>query len=162
MYALGIRAAQGIIVEPNSDRLWFSEHGTLQGDEINILQSGGNYGWPNVTTGGYRTEDYQPQEVPDAVFIDPIHYWQQTVAPTGITFYTGTEFPEWYGNLIVPGLSRGSLWRISLDDTKVTAVEELFTDDHVRLRKAEMSPDGKLYLLTDEDNGRIFEVMRNQ
>ena len=65
-----------------------------------------------------------------------------------------------YQNNIVPGLSRGSLWRITLDGTIVKTVEELFTDDHIRLRKAAMSPDGKLYLLTDEDNGRIFEVVR--
>ncbi len=162
IYASGIRAAQGITVEPNTGKIWFSEHGTLQGDEINLLKSGANYGWPNVTSGRYRSEGYQPADVPGAEFTDPIHYWLQTVAPTGLTFYTGTEFPEWYGNLIVPGLSRGSLWRIALDGEKVKTVEELFMDKHIRLRKAEMSPDGKLYLLTDEDNGRIFEVVRKQ
>ncbi len=160
IYAAGIRAAQGIVVEPHTNKIWFSEHGTVQGDEINLLEAGANYGWPNVTTGGYRSKDYKPADVLNTIFTDPVHYWQQTVAPTGLTFYTGTAFPEWYGNLIVPGLSRGSLWRIALDGTTVKTVEELFTDDHVRLRKAEMSPDGKLYLLTDEDNGRIFEVVR--
>ncbi len=160
IYALGIRAAQGITVEPHTNKIWFSEHGTNQGDELNLLEAGTNYGWPNVTTGGYRSKDYKAADVPNAVFTDPLHYWKQTVAPTGLAFYTGTEFPEWYGNLIVPGLSRGSLWRITLDGTVVKAVEELFTDEHVRLRKATMSPDGKLYLLTDEDNGRIFEVVK--
>ncbi|MEM8523568.1 MAG: PQQ-dependent sugar dehydrogenase [Bacteroidota bacterium] len=160
MYAVGIRAAQGIIVEPSTGKVWFSEHGTIQGDEINLLEAGANYGWPNVTSGKYRSKDYQAAEVPNTKFTDPIHYWLQTVAPTGLTFYTGNAFPEWQGNLIVPGLSRGSFWRIVLDGATVKTVEELFMDDHVRLRKAKMSPDGKLYLLTDEENGRIFEVIK--
>lgn len=160
IYATGIRAAQGLALHPKTGQIWFSEHGTIQGDEINLLKAGANYGWPNVTTGAYRSEGYQPAEVPNAVFTDPIHYWQQTVAPTGLVFYTGTEFPEWQGDLIIPGLSRGSLWRIALDGDTIKSVEELFTDHHVRLRKAEMSPDGKLYILTSEEDGKIIEIVR--
>lgn len=160
IYATGIRAAQGITVRPGTQQIWFSEHGTRQGDELNLLQAGANYGWPNVTTGGYRSEGYQAADVPGAVFTDPIHFWVQTVAPTGLVFYTGNEFPEWQGNLIVPGLSRGSLWRLTLDGDTVRSVEELFTDDHIRLRKAKMSPGGKLYLLTDEADGKLIEVIR--
>ena len=160
LYALGIRAAQGITTHPETGETWFSEHGTIHGDEINKLSAGANYGWPNITSGKYRSEGYEPAAVPGAVFTDPVHYWLQTVAPTGLVFYTGTAFPEWYGNLIVPGLSRGSLWRISLDGEKVKQVEELFTDQHVRLRKAEMSPDGKLYILTSEEDGKIIEIVK--
>lgn len=160
VYATGIRAAQGITVHPQTGQIWFSEHGTIQGDEINLLEAGANYGWPNVTSGKYRSEGYKPAEVPGAVFTDPVHYWLQTVAPTGLVTYNGFEFPEWQGNLIVPGLSRGSLWRIALDGEKVKAVEELFTDKHVRLRKAEMSPDGKLYILTSEEDGKIIEITK--
>ena len=162
MFALGIRAAQGLALRPSNGQIWFSEHGTIQGDEINLLTSGANYGWPNVTSGKYRSEGYKPAEVPNADFTDPVHYWLQTVAPTGLVFYTGKAFPEWNGNLIVPGLSRGSLWRIVLDGNTVKQVEELFTDHHVRLRKAEMSPDGKLYILTSEENGKIIEVVRKK
>ena len=162
IYALGIRAAQGLTVHPYTGQIWFSEHGTIHGDEINLLQAGANYGWPNVTTGKYRSPGYQPAEVPEATFTDPVHYWLQTVAPTGLVFYTGKEFPEWHGNLVVPGLSRGSLWRITLNGETVKGVEELFTDQHVRLRKAEMSPDGKLYILTSEEDGKIFEVVKGE
>ena len=160
IYASGIRAAQGITVRPGNGEIWFSEHGTIQGDEINLLKAGANYGWPNVTSGKYRSEGYEPAPVPDATFTDPVHYWLQTVAPTGLVFYTGTEFPEWYGNLVVPGLSRGSLWRIVFEGQTVKQVEELFMDNHVRLRKAEMSPDGKLYILTSEEDGKIIEIVR--
>ncbi|MEL6274616.1 MAG: PQQ-dependent sugar dehydrogenase, partial [Bacteroidota bacterium] len=160
VYAMGIRAAQGITVHPVTGQIWFSEHGTIQGDEINLLEAGANYGWPNQTTGDYRSKGYTPAPVPGVTFTAPIHYWLQTVAPTGLVFYNGTTFPEWQGDLIVPGLSRGSLWKLSITEGKVKEVVELFTDDRVRLRKAEMSPDGKLYLLTDEEDGKIIEVIR--
>lgn len=160
IYAMGIRAAQGITVHPHTGQIWFSEHGTIQGDEINILQAGANYGWPNVTSGKYRSPGYEPASLPDPVYTDPVHFWLQTVAPTGLTFYTGSEFQDWYGDLIVPGLSRGSLWRLDLDGEVVKRAEELFLDNHVRLRKAEMGPDGRLYLLTDEEDGKIIEMIR--
>lgn len=162
LYAFGIRAAQGITMHPETGELWFSEHGTIQGDEINLLQAGANYGWPNVTSGRLRSKGYEPPSLENPVYTDPIHFWQQTVAPTGLVFYTGESFPEWKGNLIVPGLSRGSLWRLSLEGNTVKSAEELFTDKHVRLRKAEMGPDGRLYILTSEENGKIIEIVREE
>ncbi len=158
LYAIGIRAAQGITVHPEDGSIWFSEHGTTQGDELNLLTPGANYGWPDRTTGGYRTPNYEAPVREGVEYTDPVHFWLQTVAPTGLTHYTGYARPEWYGDLIVPGLSRGSLWRLDMQDDRVRAVEELFVDDRVRLRKAVMSPDGRLYLLTDEANGRIIRV----
>ncbi|SHG77741.1 PQQ-dependent sugar dehydrogenase [Flagellimonas flava] len=158
IYALGIRAAQGITVQPESDKIWFSEHGTIQGDEINILRAGANYGWPNVTSGKLRSTDYTPPEIEGATFTPPIWFWHHTVAPTGLTFYTGDEFPQWKNNLIVPGLSRGSLWRFQLENETIKSAEELFIDDRVRIRKARQSPDGKLYILTDEDDGKLIQI----
>lgn len=158
LYASGIRAAQGITVDPTTGKIWFSEHGTIQGDELNTLEAGANYGWPNRTTGGYRTKGYAPKDLPGATYTDPVHYWQQTIAPTGLTFYNGQEFPMWQGNLIVPGLSRGNLWRLAIEEDKVVQAEELFLNDRVRLRKAVVSPRGQLYLLTDEENGKLIRV----
>lgn len=159
IYAFGIRAAQGITARPGTDEIWFSEHGTNQGDEINLLREGANYGWPNITSGTWRSKGYVPDSLANPVYTDPQHYWIQTVAPTGLSFYTGTEFPSWYGNLIVPGLSRGSLWRMVLDGDKIISAEELFLDDHVRSRKVVQSPDGQLFLLTDEDNGKLIRII---
>ncbi|MEM6378731.1 MAG: PQQ-dependent sugar dehydrogenase [Bacteroidota bacterium] len=161
IYAFGIRAAQGITKRPNSDEIWFSEHGTNQGDELNLLKSGANYGWPNITTGTWRSEGYVPGELEDPDYTRPRHYWLQTVAPTGLCFYSGKEFPSWKGNLIVPGLSRGSLWRMVLDGTKVVSAEELFLNDRVRSRKVMQSPEGQLYMLTDEDNGKLILISNN-
>ncbi|MEZ5038610.1 MAG: PQQ-dependent sugar dehydrogenase [Saprospiraceae bacterium] len=158
MYAFGIRAAQGITPRPGTHEIWFSEHGTNQGDEINLLQPGANYGWPNKTTGTWRSADYVPDALPNPTYTAPQHYWLQTVAPTGLSFYIGSEFPSWQGNLLVPGLSRGSLWRLVLNGPIVVSAEELFLDDHVRLRKVIQSPGGQLYILTDEDNGKLIQI----
>ena len=157
MYAFGIRAAQGITARPGTSEIWFSEHGTNQGDELNLLEAGANYGWPNITSGTWRTA-YTPGSLGDPTYTSPKHFWLQTVAPTGLTFYTGSDFPTWHGNLIVPGLSRGSLWRFVLEGSMVVSAEELFINDHVRLRKAIQSPDGQLYVLTDEDDGKLVMI----
>ncbi len=157
MYALGIRNAQGITRHPVSGDIWFTEHGTNQGDELNLLLPGANYGWPLVTTGAYRAPDYKPPAL-DVALTSPRWFWQHTVAPTGLTFYTGDEFPEWKNDLLVAGLSRGSLWRFRVEGNIIKSVEELFIDERVRARKVAQSPGGRLYLLTDEPAGRIIRI----
>lgn len=158
LYALGIRAAQGITVEPGTNKIWFSEHGTHQGDEINILKARANYGWSIKTTGKYRSADYVPPLMKETAFTDPAWFWLQTVAPTGLVFYTGDEFPLWKNDLFVAGLAKGSLWRFRVEGEMIKSVEELFIDDRVRLRKATQSPAGKLYVLTDEMNGKVVRI----
>ncbi|MDN5200678.1 PQQ-dependent sugar dehydrogenase [Fulvivirgaceae bacterium BMA10] len=158
LFALGIRASQGLTIDPATDKIWFSEHGTIQGDELNILTAGANYGWPHRTSGGYRSKDYNPPIIPGTTFTDPVHFWDKTVAPTGLTFYSGREFPQWNGNLLVPGLSKGSLWRVIIANDTVISAEELFINDRVRLRKAVVSPRGQLYLLSDEEHGKLIRV----
>jgi aldose sugar dehydrogenase len=157
LYAIGIRAAQGITVNPTTNKMWFSEHGTHQGDEINILTPHANYGWPIKTTGKYRYSEYKPAAINDT-FTDPVWSWLHTVAPTGLVFYTGDEFPSWKNNLLVAGLSRGSLWRMTVDGDTITSAEELFVNDRKRLRKVAQSPMGKLYVLTDEMNGMLIRI----
>ncbi len=158
VYATGIRAAQGLAVQPSTGKIWFSEHGTHQGDELNILEPSANYGWPYRTTGTYRTAHYQPKEPSGVSFTAPVYHWEHTVAPTGLTFYQGTYLSQWEGNLLVPGLSRGSLWRLTVDGDTVLSAEELFINDRVRLRKVQVSPRGRVYLLTDEVDGRIIRI----
>jgi glucose/arabinose dehydrogenase len=157
IYAIGIRAAQGITYNPVTNKIWFSEHGTHQGDEVNILTPRANYGWPVKTTGKYRYSEYAPPVINDT-FTDPVWSWLHTVAPTGLLFYTGDEFLSWKNNLLVAGLSRGSLWRMTIEGDMVKSAEELFVDDRKRLRKVVQSPGGKLYVLTDEMNGMLIRI----
>jgi glucose/arabinose dehydrogenase len=158
LYAMGIRAAQGLTVEPVTGKIWFSEHGTHQGDEINVLKAGSNYGWPMKTTGKYRFAEFAPNPIPGNNYTEPVWSWLQTVAPTGLHFYSGNEFAAWNRNLFVGGLSKGSLWRIVTDGENIKSTEELFTDDRVRIRKVAQSPAGKLYILSDEVNGKLIRI----
>lgn len=158
LYATGIRAAQGLALEANTNKIWFSEHGTHQGDEINVLKTGANYGWPMKTTGKYRFAEFAPTPIPANNYTEPVWSWLQTVAPTGMHFYSGTEFAAWNRNLLVGGLSRGSLWRMVIEGETIKSAEELFADDRVRIRKVAQSPMGKLYILTDELNGKLIRI----
>lgn len=158
IYAVGIRAAQGIALDKQSGQIWFSEHGSVQGDELNLLQKGANYGWPIQTSGKYRNTEYVPPKLDGVEFTKPKHYWLQTIAPTGLCIYRGAEFPSWQGDIILAGLSRGSLWRIKLDGDTPRSIEELFLYDRVRSRKVAISPLGKLYMLTDELNGKLVRI----
>ena len=158
LYAMGIRAAQGLTLEPGTQKIWFSEHGTHQGDEINVLKAGANYGWPMKTTGKYRFAEFAPQAIPGNVYTDPVWSWLQTVAPTGLHFYRGREFAAWDHNLLVGGLSKGSLWRLTVENETIKSAEELFADSRVRIRKVVQSPAGKLFILTDEVNGKLVRV----
>ncbi|MFK7812934.1 MAG: PQQ-dependent sugar dehydrogenase [Maribacter sp.] len=158
LYAIGLRNSQGIALQPETNTLWLTEHGTIQGDELNVLEAGANYGWPNRTSGKLRSKDYKPPEIDESKLSNPIWFWLHTVAPTGLCFYTGNEFPHWKNNLFVPGLSRGSLWRFQIEGQTIKSAEELFIDERVRSRKVRQSPDGKLYLLTDEEDGKIIRI----
>lgn len=158
LYATGIRAAQGLALETNTGTIWFSEHGTMQGDEINVLKAKANYGWPVKTTGKYRFAEYAPKPIQGTSYTEPVWWWLQTVAPTGLLFYSGNEFAAWNGNLLVGGLSRGSLWRMVVEGETVKSAEEFFTDHRVRIRKVVQSPMGKLYILTDDLNGKLIRI----
>ncbi len=158
LYAIGIRAAQGLTLEAATNKIWFSEHGTHQGDEINVLIAGANYGWPMKTTGKYRFAEFAPRPITGNVYTEPVWSWMQTVAPTGLHFYSGNEFAAWNNNLLVGGLSKGSLWRLSVEGETIKSAEELFTNDRLRIRKVVQSPAGKLFILSDEINGKLIRI----
>jgi len=158
LYAMGIRAAQGITLNAKTNQLWFSEHGTHQGDELNVLKAGANYGWPMKTTGKYRFAEFERKPIEGNDYTEPAWSWAQTVAPTGIHFYSGSEFAAWNQHLLIGGLSKGSVWRLAVEGEIIKSAEELFTNERLRIRKVTQSPAGKLYLLTDEVNGKLIRV----
>ncbi|MEM6379612.1 MAG: PQQ-dependent sugar dehydrogenase, partial [Bacteroidota bacterium] len=113
-YAIGIRATQGMAMNPKDQQIWFTDHGSVRGDEINILEAGANYGWPIETTGDYRNEDYTPPPKRDSTYKKPVWYCIETTAPTGLTFYSGEALPQYKNHLFIAGLSKGSLWAITM------------------------------------------------
>jgi glucose/arabinose dehydrogenase len=166
IYSIGHRNPQGAALNPSSGELWLNEHGPQGGDEINRIQLGFNYGWPQKS---YGCPEGQPPGVQCQVgggvhfpnFEEPLEFWQPlSTAPSGMMFYTGTQFPEWQNSVFVGALVDKLVWRLPLLGNAVGAREALFADLGERIRDVRQGPDGFIYLLTDSANGRILRVER--
>ena len=159
IWSYGHRNAQGAAINPASGKYWMHEHGPRGGDEINIPQAGKNYGWPVI---GYGI-DYSGAKIHESTrkagMEQPIHYWVPSIAPSGMAFYSGDLFPTWKGNLFIGALAGQMLVRLELDGERVTKEERLLRDLHERIRDVRSGPDGALWLLTDNANGRILRVV---
>jgi glucose/arabinose dehydrogenase len=142
----------------SSGQLWTVEHGARGGDELNNPQPGRNYGWPLITYGvdysgariGYGTSAPGMEQ--------PVYYWDPVIAPSGATFYTGEQFPDWRGDLFVGSLQPGRLVRLRLRDGRVVLEERYVIEPGERVRDVRQGPDGLLYLLTDNPRGRIVRL----
>lgn len=158
IWSYGHRNVQGAALHPDTGVLWTHEHGPQGGDEVNVGKAGANYGWPVITYGreyvsGARIGEGTERDDVEA----PAHHWTPSIAPSGMTFYTGDVFPQWRGNLFVGALAGRLLSRLTLDGDKVVGEERLLTELGSRIRDVRQGPDGKLYLL-DESNGRILRL----
>lgn len=157
-YTYGNRNIQGMTVHPETGEVWSHEHGPRGGDEINIIRAGANYGWPEITYGiGYSGLPIT-DKTEEAGMAQPLHYWDPSIAPSGMAFYTGDEFPGWRGDLFVGALKMQKLVRLSIENGKVTEEEDLLEDFGKRIRDVRMGPDGSLWLLTDEANGKVIRL----
>lgn len=158
IYSLGHRNVQGATLDPATGALWTVEHGARGGDEINIPQAGRNYGWPVISYGREYSGGKIGEGTAKPGLEQPAYYWDPSIAPSGMTFYTGDKFPGWRGNLFVGALKYQLLVRLELDGNRIVAEERLLEDMGERIRDVVQGPDGYLYLLTDEDDGRILRV----
>lgn len=142
----------------NGHNLWVAEMGPKGGDELNRVEKGGNYGWPLVSWGThYDGEDIpDPSSRPD--FKDAAKQWTPVIAPSGMIFYTGSVFPQWKGSAFIGGLMAKGLVRVPFNDNAPGVEERLILNE--RIRDVEQAPDGALYVLTDDDNGRIWRLAR--
>jgi glucose/arabinose dehydrogenase len=158
IWSYGHRNAQGAALHPTTGKLWELEHGPMGGDEINIPLGGRNYGWPVI---GYGI-DYDGSKIHEATskpgMEQPIKYWVPSIAPSGMAFYTADLFPKWKGNLFVGALKFQLLVRLELDGEKVIKEERLLQGLRERIRDVRQGPDGALWLLTDNSNGRVLRV----
>jgi len=158
LWSIGHRNIQGIAVDPQSGRVWASEHGPRGGDEINLIEGGKNYGWPLQSYGA----DYSSREpvgtrnVPGME--QPLVAWVPSPAPSGLVYYTGKAFPQWQGSLLSGGLASKDIRRIAFDaQGKVIKQEQL--DIGKRVRDVRQGPDGHLYALTDEAKGSLLRIV---
>jgi glucose/arabinose dehydrogenase len=161
IWSYGHRNVQGAALHPVTGELWANEHGPKGGDELNRVLPGRNYGWPTVSYG----VEYSGAKISDsgtAPGIEPpVHYWVPSIATSGLMFYTGERFPAWRGCVFVGGLKSQQLVRLRLDGDRVVEEERLLRGViKERVRDVEQGPDGYIYLLTDEDNGRLLRLER--
>ncbi|MDB5521455.1 MAG: glucose sorbosone dehydrogenase, partial [Tardiphaga sp.] len=158
IWSYGHRNVQAAAINPASGDLWAIEHGPRGGDEVNIASKGKNYGWPVI---GYGI-DYSGATIHDATAKEgmeqPVKYWVPSIAPSGMAFYSGAQFPTWKGSLFTGALAGKMLVRLTLKGNAVTAEERLLPNLNERIRDVRQGPDGALYLLTDNSAGRILRV----
>jgi glucose/arabinose dehydrogenase len=142
-----------------------AEHGPNGGDEVNLILAGRNYGWPTYSYGrSYEGPRHSPVPL-GADTEQPLILWIPSIAPTGMTFYTGTQLPQWSGNLFVGSARRGEiprtggLERVVLNENlEELRRESLLTELHQRIRDVRQGPDGLLYVVTDEDDGALLRI----
>lgn len=158
-FSIGHRNIQAAAINPATGRLWTAEHGARGGDEINRPEAGKNYGWPVITYG----RDYSGARIGVGTAKEgleqPVYFWDPSIAPSGMAFYTGDLVPEWKGNVFVGALAGSHIARIVLDGSEVVAEERLLTGLGERFRDVKQGPDGALYALTDGSGGRILRII---
>ncbi len=186
IWSLGQRNPQGLAFHPETGELWDSEHGPQGGDEINVIKPGKNYGWPVIAYGsnydatlfdgeleqesGGRPRPAAPQLNAGSLtakegMAQPVYYWDPSIAPSGMTFYDGKLMSEWKGNLFVAGLAGQHVSRLVFDPHdghKVIGEERLLLDQHERMRDVQEGPDGALWVVTDDADGRLIRIAPRQ
>jgi glucose/arabinose dehydrogenase len=160
IWSYGHRNAQGATWGPDG-RLWMHEHGAQGGDEINRPEPGKNYGWPQVSFGvNYGGSPIGTGKSSAPGLEPPLHHWTPSIAPSGMAFLTSDRYgAAWKGNLFVGSLKFQYLDRIELKDGQVVAEHKLLEDLGQRIRDVRQGPDGLLYVLTDNANGRLMRLV---
>ena len=160
--SLGHRNPQGAALHPVTGVLWLSEHGPQGGDEINRVQAGKNYGWPSASYGCHYGEPVGEEcrlggGKHSPKFVEPLSIWvPRSIAPSGMLFYTGPEFPKWRNHILMGSLAGTALWRIQFDGDTEVRRERLLGELGERIRDVEQGPDGLIYLLTD--SGKLLRI----
>lgn len=160
IYSWGHRNVQAAALHPQTGELWLAEHGPQGGDELNLVQPGKNYGWPVITQGrNYGTGTKIGDGTERADVVPALHSWLPTsVAPSGMAFVTSERYPGWKGSLLVGALRGQALVRLSLDGRKVVKEDRLLGTLNERIRDVRQGPDGLVYLLTDNPDGRLLRL----
>ena len=161
IWSYGHRNLQGLAFNTTTGDLWETEHGPQGGDELNLIRPGLNYGWPVITYGAnYRVGTEIGGRAREGME-QPAAFWVPSIAPSGLLFYTGDQFPKWQGNLFAGGLSSGyqQLSRIMIEGSRVTNREPLLQLE-MRIRDVRQGPDGYIYIATDNRLGNPTPIVR--
>ncbi|MEM0943802.1 MAG: PQQ-dependent sugar dehydrogenase, partial [Pseudomonadota bacterium] len=155
-WSVGHRNPQGFALDAEG-RLWTNSHGARGGDEINLIEPGLNYGWPVISYGVHYT--YLPigEGTAKEGMEQPKFYWDPSIAPSGMTIYSGALWPEWEGDLFVGSLKFDMISRLDRNGEEIGGEERLFVDEYYRIRDVREGPDGALYFLAEAD-GALYRV----
>lgn len=161
IWSYGHRNSQGLAIDPRTGTLWESEHGPRGGDELNLPEPGKNYGWPIASNGmDYSTDRPYPETVgthaPDME--SPYRVWKKSPGLSGMAFLAGHPESAWNNSLFLGALADRNLIRLSLDGNRIVAEERLLGDLDARIRDVRVGKDGSVYVLTDEDDGRLLRL----
>ena len=167
VYSIGHRNPQALVFDPATGTIYSHEHGPMGGDEINVIVEGANYGWPITSYGiDYTGALVTPFTLYEGMS-EPLMFWVPSIAPAGMAIYHGEMFADWDGDLLVTALMPGEadtvsghLRRIVLEDGEVVDQHILLGELETRLRDVRIAPDGSIYVLTDEENGRVLRLVR--
>ncbi len=159
IYSYGHRNPQGMFKHPVTGQIWTNEHGPRGGDEINIVESGKNYGWPKITYG----INYSGTTITNDKDLDgmeqPLYYWVPSIAPSGFEYINSEKYDNWNGSILVGSLKFMYLERLVLDENNKVIYREKVAENVGRVRDVKLSPDGYIYLAID--NKGIFKVIPN-
>lgn len=144
IYSYGHRNPQGMILHPDTGEIWVNEHGPRGGDEINVVQAGANYGWPEISYGINYNGTILTEDTAKPGMMQPLYYWVPSIAPSGFAVVTGENYPAWKGDLLVGSLSFAYLEKLTLEGNKVTKREKII-DGMGRVRNVVLGPDGYIY-----------------
>ncbi|WP_064198300.1 MULTISPECIES: PQQ-dependent sugar dehydrogenase [Emticicia] len=160
LYSYGHRNVQGLAFHPVTGELFSNEFGPRGGDELNHVEAGKNYGWPTITYG----IEYSGKKIGNPTIQQkegmeqPVYYWDPSVSPSGMTFYSGNMIPEWKNNLFIGCLSGMHIARLVIENNKVVGEERLLTEEYQRFRDVTQGKDGALYAVTDQ--GRLYRIAK--
>jgi glucose/arabinose dehydrogenase len=158
IWSLGHRNVQSATLD-GEGRLWSVEHGARGGDELNRPEAGLNYGWPEVAYGvAYNGAPIEGGITQSAETEQPAYYWDPVIAPSGMAFYEGAEFPEWDGAFLVGGLVAQAVVVLHMEGDRVAQEERV--DVGARVRDVRVGPDGAVYVVTERRGGGGSTIVR--
>jgi glucose/arabinose dehydrogenase len=160
IWSYGHRNVQGIAIHPETGDVWANEHGPQGGDEVNRIQKGANYGWPVIGFGvNYTTGLAIHSGTHRKGMEQPVHIWVPSIGISGMMIYTGDKFPQWRGHMFVGGMTGQQLVRLTMNGQRVVSQETL-VPQMGRVRDVRQSPDGFIYLVIDDRDGKPTPIYR--